>query len=176
MELEHLLPTYDVRSVYARRIPADPATVWDALVGLTADELPITRLLMSIRSAGRTRLRGSLIDAFPIPLLARIEGSELVFGTVAAFWRLRPEPAPLPLGDANAFAAFTEPGWAKAAMSIRLAADGSDTAVSVETRIHATDPASRRAFIRYWVAVRAGSGLLRREFLRALARRATNQG
>jgi hypothetical protein len=174
MELEHLLPTYDVRSVFARRIPAGSATVWEALVGLTADELPITRLLMSIRSAGRTRLRGCLIETFPIPLLARVEGSELVFGVVAAFWRLRPEPAPLPLGDPEAFIAFTEPGWAKAAMSIQLAPDGDDTAVYVETRIHATDPASRRAFTRYWLVVRPGSGLLRREFLRALARRVTS--
>ena len=59
-------------------------------------------------------------------------------------------------------------------MSSQLAPDGNDTAVYVETRIHATDPASRRAFTRYWLVVRAGSGLLRRELLRALARRVTS--
>jgi hypothetical protein len=172
MDLDRLLPTYDFRSRFTRRIAAGPATVWDALLGLTAEELPVTRLLMSVRSAGRNRLRGPLIDTFPIPVLARVEGSELVHGTVAKFWRLRPEAAPLPPGDPAAFASFTQPGWAKAAMSIRVAADGFHTVVSVETRVHATDSAARRAFAPYWLLIRAGgAGLIRLELLRALAHR-----
>lgn len=171
MELDRLLPVYDFRSRFTRRIAADPETVWDALTNLTAEEMPIARLLMSARSAGHTRLRGKLIDTFPIPVLANVPGSELVHGTVATLWRLRPVAAPLPPGDPEAFASFTQPGWAKAAMSTRLVADGPDTVVSVETRVRGNDPAARRAFARYWLLIRAGAGLIRLEFLHALARR-----
>jgi hypothetical protein len=72
MELDRLLPTYDFRSRYTRRIAADPATVWAALVNLTADDLPITRLLMSVRSAGRTRPRGPVMQTLGPPTLARV--------------------------------------------------------------------------------------------------------
>jgi hypothetical protein len=44
-----------------------------------------------------------------------------------------------------------------------------------ETRIHLTDEAARRAFGRYWLVVRLGSGAIRRDWLRA-ARRHAEQG
>lgn len=129
MELDRLLPTYDFRSRYTRRMMADRATVWDALMGLTADELPLTRLLMGLRSAGRTRLSGPLIETFPPTMLNRAEGSELVMGKIAKFWRLRPPLAPIDPSDAAAFQTFAEPGWVKAAMGLYVLSDGDGTVV-----------------------------------------------
>jgi hypothetical protein len=173
MELDRLLPTYEFRSRYTRRIAADPATVWAALINLTVDELPITRLLLSVRSAGRARPRGPATQALGPPTLARVEGTELVNGAVAKFWRLRSTPAPIPPGDPQAFAAFTEPGWAKAAMGVLLVSEATATLVSVETRVSATDAAARRAFAAYWLLIRiGGAGFIRLELLRVLARNA----
>jgi hypothetical protein len=47
-------------------------------------------------------------------------------------------------------------------------AEGNGTLLSTETRVHATDAATRRAFRRYWLLVRAGSGLIRRDILSAV--------
>ena len=66
------------------------------------------------------------------------------------------------------FVSFDEPGYAKMAMSFRL--DGST--LSTETRVRVTDAASRRRFLVYWIAIRAGSGLIRRSWLKAIKRRA----
>ena len=57
------------------------------------------------------------------------------------------------------------------AMSFRYDPRGIGTRITTETRVLATDAVSRRAFARYWVPVRAGSGLIRRAVLRAIARR-----
>ena len=173
MELDRVLPSYDFRSCRTRRVAAEPEAVWAALMQVTGQELPIMRLLMTIRSAGRAATRGPFVDNFPMPTLVRVDGRELVVGGIARFWKLRPERAPVPPGDAEAFAAFDEPGWAKTAASLRVAPDGTGTIATFETRGSATDAAARRRFGVYWRLIRAGGAdLLRVELLRAAARRA----
>ena len=66
------------------------------------------------------------------------------------------------------FRTFADPGFAKMAFNFRL--DGST--LSTETRVLLTDERSRRAFRRYWLVIRPFSGLIRRAWLRAIARRA----
>ncbi|GAA4615663.1 hypothetical protein GCM10023195_69200 [Actinoallomurus liliacearum] len=170
--LDRLVPTYDFRSRYTRRIAASPEAVWAALHAVTAAELPVTRLLMGVRSAGRSRMSGPMAEVLSTNELGRQEGREAVGGIVAKFWRLRPAYGPEETADPAGFASFAEPGWAKAAMAFQLSPAGEDTLLATETRIRATDGASRRAFGRYWLLIRAGSGVIRFEFLRAIARRA----
>ena len=177
MELDRVLPSYDFRSCLTRRISAAPEATWAAMGQVTGAELPLMRLLMSIRSASRARSRGPLLDAIPMPTLIRVEGQELVLGTVAQFWRFRPARPAVPVDDLAAFLAFAQPGWVKSAASLRVepAPDGAGTIATFETRVQATDAAARRAFGRYWRLIRAGGAdLIRVEMLRATARRAEN--
>jgi uncharacterized protein YndB with AHSA1/START domain len=172
-DLDRLLPAYDFRSRYTRRISAPPAAVWDALYAVTADELPVTRLLMKVRSAGRTRMRGSLAEIAPMAMLTRTEGREAVHGKVAQYWHIRPREAPIRRGDPVAFTEFAEPGWTKAAMSFQVSAAGDGTLLAAETRVRATDARSRRVFAAYWLLIRAGgAGFIRLELLGSIARRA----
>ncbi|GAA4628541.1 hypothetical protein GCM10023196_045310 [Actinoallomurus vinaceus] len=171
--LDRLIPTYDFRTRYSRRVAAPPEAVWEALQQVTADELPVTRLLMRIRSAGRAPLSGPIAQALPMADLGREEGREAVSGRVAKFWQFRPETGPEETADPAVFAAFSEPGWAKAAMSFQLSPTADGTLLAAETRVRATDRASRRAFAPYWLLIRAGgAGFIRLELLRAIARRA----
>lgn len=177
MELDRVLPTYDFRSRFTRRIAADPATVWQAMIDVTAAELPVSSALMRLRSGGRSRLDGPLLDTFPTPTLVTVEGEEQVKGKIAKFWKLRPETAPIEPGDAAAFARFAEPGWAKAAMGLRVVPDGDGSVISFETRVQATDARSRRVFRAYWLLIRVGgAAFIRIEVLRAVARRAERRG
>jgi hypothetical protein len=77
-----------------------------------------------------------------------------------------------PTLDAEGLRAFDEPGWAKTGMDFVLEAEGAGTRLTTETRITATDARSRALFAIYWLAIRAASGLIRRDMLRAIARRA----
>ncbi|GAA0346505.1 hypothetical protein [Streptomyces blastmyceticus] len=173
MELDRLLPAYDLRSRFTRRIPAYPATVWRALTEITAGELPVYRTLMRLRLGHRGRVEGPFVDSFPTPTLVTVDGEELVKGMVARFWKTRPQPAPVAPGDVAAFIAFDEPGWAKAALSLRVVPDADGSLLSFETRVHSTDAHARRAFRAYWLLIQlGGAAYIRIEVLRAVARRA----
>ncbi|MFC0597221.1 hypothetical protein [Streptomyces palmae] len=172
MELDRLLPVYDFRSHYRRRVAADPETTWGAYRSLTAEELPTVRLLMSLRGLGRRRLRGPIAQAFPVPLLSTGDHAE-VRGQAAKYWRPRPAYAPLPGRDPEAFRDFGEAGWAKAAIELRVVPDGDGSVLIAETRVRCTDSRSRALFAPYWMFIKVGgAGLIRLEMLRAVARRA----
>lgn len=68
----------------------------------------------------------------------------------------------------DAFEQYAEPGFLKLAISF-AALDGS---LVTETRVLATNAGARRLFAVYWFAIRAGSGLIRRVWLRAIVSRA----
>ena len=172
--LDQLLPGYDFRTRYTRRIAAPPAQVWAALDALTYRELPVTRLLMAARSGGRAQLDGPVVQALALPVLGRRTGREAVVGAVAKFWRPHPVRGPRTTTTPEGFAAFAQPGWAKAALSFQLSPlPGGQTLLAAETRVLATDAAARRVFAAYWLLIRAcGAGLIRLEMLRAVAHRA----
>jgi len=69
--------------------------------------------------------------------------------------------------------AFDDGGWLKYGMEWVLSpVAGERTLVETVTLCEATDPAARRRFGAYWGLIRPFSGLVRRDILAALARRA----
>lgn len=171
--LDRLVPVFDRRTRYSRRVTADPGTVWRAARTLTTQDLVMLRPLMALRHGTSPKMAGTLADGTtPIPLLSIVEGQEFVFATVGKFWK---PSSPKPLAgerDPERFLDFDEPGWAKAAMSIRVDPDGDGTQLSTETRVHATSMRARKLFLLYWPMVFLGSKLIRIDILRAIARRA----
>lgn len=94
----------------------------------------------------------------------------LVAGAALQPWRLvRGEVADV--RDIAGFCAFSEPGYVLAAISFELEPVDDRTLLSTETRVQPIDARAARAFTHYWLAIRVGSGLIRREMLRAVARR-----
>jgi len=171
--LERLLPQYEQRVVHSRWINADPVIVWTALLHeVSASDLPLTRTLMCLRTAGQTRPHGSLLELQPaLQPLSIIEGHEIVAGIIAQAWQLFPHINKIS-GGQEAFAAFNDPGWAKVGIDFRLIPERGGTQLRTETRCHATNGRSRAAFRAYWPLIRTGSGIIRREILTAASRRA----
>jgi hypothetical protein len=168
--LDRMLPRYQFRTRYTRTIAAPPEAVWAAALAVTADDLPVTRLLMKVRTAGRSRMAGPLLKTMAIPELGRSDGREVMLGEVAKFWQ--PRPTRRRMGP-DAFASFREPGWAKAALSLQFRPNATGTELAVETRVEATDGQSRQKFAVYWAFIRlGGAGFIRLELLGAIARRA----
>jgi len=173
--LDDVLPDWDFREVHQRRVVASAADLFAAVEAVTPAELPLFRLLMRLRSFGRRTLGRALdeplfaqLQAQGFVLLGRDAPRELVLGLIGTPWRirggLRPVPAP------EAFTAFTDPGTVKVATNI-LVEDGR---VATETRVLASDADARRRFRTYWLVVRPWSGAVRREWLRAIERRAVS--
>lgn len=180
--LDALLPQYDFSERHARVIGREPRTVYDGFKALTLRELPVSGLLFAVRSlparmAGRRGLPSQsgvpLLEQFldlGFVLLVDAPGEELAAGVIGQMWR-RGGRMVIPR-DRDTFLAFAEPGFVKTALTFRFVdqADGT-TLVETETRVAATDPTARRGFGRYWWLIRGFSGLIRRDWLRAVARR-----
>jgi hypothetical protein len=144
--------------------------------------MPLVRVLFRLRSfpalvarrkglpqAKHEPLLSQTVD-FGFTVLGHDPGREIVAGAVAQIWKRGGRAAVI--GDGAEFAAFDNPGYVKVATNFLLTHQDGGTRIETETRVLATDPESRRRFARYWRLIRPGSGAIRRDWLRAIARRA----
>jgi hypothetical protein len=180
LTIDELLPAPHFRERHERRIAAPPAAVWEAAVDLRLRDLALSRALMGIRLlparlAGRKQasrmVESRLLDGGPVTLLASDPDHAVVGGGVMQPWKLTGGQEP-PQLDIPALQAFAEPGWVKVGFDLVLEPVGAGTRLTTETRVTATDARTRARFGLYWLFVRVGSGLIRRDMLRAVARRA----
>ena len=180
LTIDDLLPTPHFRERHERRIAAPPAAVWQALQELRLGDLALSRALMAIRLlparvAGRSEasrmVSGRFLEEGPVPVLAEEAQRAVVAGGVMQPWKLTGGDEP-PALDAAALRAFAEPGWVKTGFDLVIEPNGTGTRLTTETRVTATDPRTRARFGLYWLFIRAGSGLIRHDMLRAVARRA----
>jgi hypothetical protein len=150
---------------------------------VTSADIRFFRTLTTIRRLGRSGPEHILNAPATRPildvalrttfvLLAHDPPRELVIGTVV----IKPPAAP-EIRSRDAFLASAMPGFARAAMNFHLQrVNDRNTRLTTETRVHATDARSKRRFVVYWRLIYPGSALIRREWLRAIARRAEGRG
>lgn len=177
--LDGLTPVWQFREHHAIRIAADPARVYEAIKQVSADEIFLFQALTWIRRGGRP-LPESIMDApagRPIievatrggfVLLADDTPRELVVGAVVVA-----PPGARVKPTLETFTSELPPGVAVATMNFLVTADGPDRSlVSTETRVFASSDDARRRFAAYWRVIYPGSATIRRQWLRAIARRA----
>ncbi len=171
--IDEIMPAYDRREVHRRPTTAPVSALWDAVNSLNGNELRAMRMLMGLRTLGRRRRRGggdqTVLEGFErmgFRKVAEEPDKELVIAGIGCFWK--PSGGLRRVEGREHFARFEEPGYAKVAFNFRLA----DGELSTETRIVGTDAYARRRFGLYWLMIRPGSGLIRREWLRAIAKQA----
>jgi hypothetical protein len=179
--LDEFAPVWQFREFHTIRVAATPARVFDAIKRVRADEIALFRALTWIRRGGRPQpesilnagTRASLIDVATrsgFVRLAEDPPRELVIGTVVA----APPGARATLTP-ETFRSTLPPGFALAAMNFVVRPHGAgESIVSTETRVFANSPAARRRFTAYWRVIYPGSAIIRRMWLRAIARRATS--
>ena len=178
-ELDLFEPAFQFRERHSLVMRATPERIHRAIHEVTADEIFLFRTLIWIRRFGRP-LPPSILNVPHGTSLHDIgtrttfvtladSTSEVVSATVVA----RPKGTPRPRTPTELLAAQRRPGYVIAAMNwtMRPAEDGT-CLVTTETRVFATDGASRLRFALYWALIRAGSGFIRRMWLRAVRRRA----
>jgi hypothetical protein len=169
--IDRVLPDYQFVERHSLLVRASRQEVWRALHEVEGGEMTLTRILFGLRTIP-ARLAGSRRAAAGGPwlaallssgfkLMAETPGQEIVLGTSGRFWELRARPDPQP-----------HPGDAVAAMDFRLEESQGGTLLTTETRVAVDDLSARRRFAVYWAVIRAGSGLIRRDMLRAVRRRA----
>jgi hypothetical protein len=100
--------------------------------------------------------------------LGKRPSEEIAFGVIGRFWAGETRWEEI---DAADFADFSRPGVARIAANLSFRPYGrNQTLVSYECRVQATDPASRRAFMRYWRPVSPLIGVVLRSVLKLIDR------
>jgi hypothetical protein len=178
--LDDFAPVWQFRELHTIRVAASPSRVFEAIKRVRADEVLLFRTLTWIRRGGQPLPPGilnagereSLIDVAiqgGFVLLADDIPRELVIGTV-----VMAPPGPHGTLTPQVFQKDLAPGFALATMNFLVAADGPGrSSVSTETRVFANSPSARRRFAAYWRVIYPGSAIIRRMWLRAIERRAT---
>jgi hypothetical protein len=179
--LDEFMPVWQFSERHTISIAAPPARVFEAIRNVRANEISLFNALTWVRRGGR-RLPESILnagDSTPLVDVATRSGfiyladdapRELVIGTVVVA-----PPGKRGMLSPQTFKTQLAPGFAVAAMNFVVTPDGPNASlVSTETRVFANTPAARRRFARYWRVIYPGSALIRRMWLRAVERRATN--
>ena len=184
MLIDDFMPTYDVSERHHTLALAPAVRAYDAARGLDLARSRVIRGLFAARGIPRL-VRGrrrsvprtmTLDDLMAVGFvwLGEEPGREFVLGLVGTFWKpsggvRRIEP--------REFAAFEEPGQAKATWNFRVIPDGDErTFVSTETRVRVPDEASRRRFALYWAAIGPFSAVVRKQALALIKREAEGPG
>jgi hypothetical protein len=177
--LDEFFPVWQFNEVHSIHVAAPPDRVFAAIRAIRADEILLFRTLIWIRRGGRPQPESILNPVKTEPLLdvatrttfiylADDPPRELVVGTVIA--------APRGTRGTLTPAVFKKrlrPGIVLAGMNFRVLPDQrGGSLVSTETRVNANSDSARRQFAAYWRVIYPGSSLIRRMWLRAIARRA----
>ena len=171
--LDSVLPEFQFSERHHTWVDASPEAALAAAREVSLADMPLARLLMRFRGM-RTLARGPLWEqllAGGFVGLGETPGHEVLAGAIGQMWKLSGGHAPK-VASAVEFAAFNQPGYAKAAMNLSVRDINGRCELVTETRVFAIDAAARRAFSRYWLLIRPGSGIIRRVWLRAAKRRA----
>lgn len=197
MILDELMPRYDVVEVHRTVVHAPPDVVFAAIREADLARGGITRVLLALRAlpaaviavvrsprAARTEYRTRRADRRGVAPLHRFERAgfrivaerapdEIVIGLLGRFWT--PRGALCADITAETFRSAPPKGQALAGwnFTVTALADGSSH-LRTETRVLCAADA-RWKFRLYWLAVRPGSGLIRRSMLRAIRRHAESR-
>ena len=160
--LDEFIPAFDARERYAVTVRAPAHRVYEAAKAFDMQSIFLVRMIF--------RLRAKVMRATPVPrkargfmeemrslgwgCLAERPGELFVAGATCQPWLADVTFTPV---APERFRAFAEPGQVKIAWTIECRPEGPErTLLVTETRVVATDQASRDRFLRYWRWARMG--------------------
>ncbi len=182
--LDSILPAPRLRETDTVDLAVPVGQAWRAIRHGNLAGSPAINAMFAIREIpGRFTRRHARTERVPLnvddlvstparpgfQLLADTPPDEFAVGAIGKVWRLDIPFVHVP--DAEAFAAFADPGFVKVAWAIRLAPlTEHDTRVTFEVRADATDAASWGRFKRYFRVIGPASHFIRRSVLATIAR------
>lgn len=175
--LDDIMPEYQFFERHSARIHARSELVMQAIRQSTFGDMKSLITLLKIRGAA-LRIHDSgdflqdkrVLDAFSESgyLSGGSEHEIVMFGVWNARANRRPE-----VRTSQEFTAYREQGAVKMAYDFNVEDRGGGwSTISTETRVLALDDVTRRGMGRYWRLIVPGSGLLRRQWLEGIQKRA----
>jgi hypothetical protein len=156
--LDDIMPVWQFNEVHGIDIDAPPERVFAAIRAVTAGEITMFRTFTTIRRLGRDSGEGILNAPPDQPILD--------VATRGGF-KVLVDDAPREIVIGTRVARGTV-----AAMNFRVDVVNGRSRLTTETRVFSRTPRAARAFAPYWRLILPGSDILRRTWLRAIAKRA----
>jgi hypothetical protein len=161
--LDRWLPEFDFVERHERGVAATPERALDAVLAVPAASDRVVRWLLRLRGIRASTTIAELPAGLGFAELER-RATSIVAGGCGTPWR--PRGGTRPFADAA-------PGTVRMAIAFWAEPAPVGSVLATETRVAAIDVRARRSFARYWRLIRPFSGLIRRRWLRAGARRAS---
>ena len=177
--LDEVMPEYQFYEKHSARVHAGPEQVMQAVRESTFGDMKSLVTLLKIRAAA-AHIPSRDNDAFSTDkrILDAFGASGYVVGgseheiVMCGGANVRTERV-LRVRTLQEFSDYREPGSVKMAFGFNVKDAGAGwSTVTTETRVLATDDVTSRGMARYWRLIVPGSGLLRRQWLDGIKRRA----
>jgi hypothetical protein len=166
---DKFLPEYHFSEKHQIRINRPPEKIFLLINEMDFSGSWIIRTLYRLRgmSTGMTLKKGLLKHFME---LEKRQDQELLIGLIGQFWKFKGNLKTVASGE---FRDFHQPGFLKATWNFKLVPNINTTTILItETRVHCPDKKSHRLFSRYWFFIRPFSGLIRKEMLKAIKKKA----
>lgn len=169
MLIDEFLPEFDFDETHNLAIRASAESVYRVLNEVDFSESWLIRWLFRLRGLPAESVTLKEMRKLRFETLGETVNQEILLGLAGRFWTPNGDLKKI---DARNFRGFNEAGYAKAVWNFSLDETDGDTNLTTETRIKCLDTASRRSFGFYWTFIRPFSGLIRKEMLRTIKRKA----
>ena len=168
--IDEFLPNYHFSERHEVEINAPAATVYASVMACDLTQSLIVKWLFQLRRLPWDDVTLDALEKIGFRTLSTHRDREVVMGLVGRFWTLSGGILTI---DPDEFVSFDAPGYAKAAFNFRAQPRSNGrTGLTTETRIWCTSSRSKMLFGFYWAGIRPFSGMIRREWLRTVKRRA----
>lgn len=162
MPLSHFSETHSIE------INKRPEHIWPLVEKLDFGGSLVTRILCAFRGMPSKMISMEGLERAGFMRLETLR-DEMIIGLIGQFWK--------PSGNLQAFrptefTTYNLPGFSKATWSFRVTGNNGTSTLETETRIYCTDDKARRRFQRYWFIIRPFSGIIRKEILKGIRRKA----
>jgi hypothetical protein len=164
------LSIYQFAEKHSITLRQPPEVVWPFIARMDFSGVWVIRILFALRMMPAKMMNLEGLQRGRFVILEQKENEELIIGLIGQFWR--------PSGNLQKFlpeefSAYSASGFVKATWNFLLVPKADQTVeVITETRIWCPNSKVLKKFSRYWFFVRPFSGLIRREILKQLKRKA----
>jgi hypothetical protein len=165
------LPEFHFSEKHSILISASAMKVCAIIPDMDASESWIIRMLLALRGipAGTSKgIEGWKKMGFVI--LEHQTDKEIILGLIGQFWKISGE---IQHCTAEEFTSFANPEFAKATWNFVVTAQNANQILlETETRIYCPAEKVRKKFKRYWFFIQPFSGLIRKQMLKIIKRKA----
>lgn len=163
------LPDYHFSEKHSTVIHKKPSDIWPIIIEGDLSGSWLIRLLFSLRGmpARMTTFKG--LEEGRFIQLEQIENEELIIGLIGQFWKASGN---LQVFKPEEFTHWDKQGYLKGSWNFKLVLQGDSTLVETETRVQCLGDNALKKFTRYWFFIRPFSGIIRKEILRGIKKKA----